>query len=118
MRIRGGHTIEVYRTTERDRYGDKLNEALVGTIDNVVIQWASAASVGLRFHPSNKFQETSDLSAVIFAPRDAPLKLEVKDRVKFNGNVFQVVGDRAWDENHPVTDHNYGYYMMQVEMVE
>lgn len=116
MRIIGGETIEVYRSASVDRHGDAVH-AFVGTIDRVVFQWASAASVGLRFHPSNDFQESSKLSAVLFAPRDADLLLEARDRVKFGGETYQVVGDRAWDELHPATGHNYGYYMVQVETV-
>jgi len=118
MRIRGGHTIEVYRnTTGKDRHGDPVADQpeLIGTIDNVVFQWASAASVGLRFHSSKGFQETSDLSAVVFAPRDAEILLQARDRIKFNGETYQVVGNRAWDENHPVTGRDYGFYMMQID---
>lgn len=116
MLITGGQTIEVFRqSTVRDRYGD-VERTSVGTIDHVVFQWASAASVGLRFHPSDAFRETSDLSAVMFIPKSSPLKIEPRDRVKMGDNYFQVVGDRAWDENHPATGYDYGYYMIQVEM--
>lgn len=116
MRIRGGHTIEVYRAVERDRHGDKSDE-LVGTIDHVVFQWASAASVGLRFKAADEFQESSSLSAVVFAPRTAGILLQARDRIKLNGEWYQVIGDRAWNEEHPATGHDFGYYMMQVEMV-
>ncbi len=117
MRIVGGDTIEVFRTPGRDRYGDKVSEASVGTIEHCVFQWASAASVGLRFHKTDNFQETSTLSAVIFCPRDAAVKLQARDRFKFLGNTFQCVGDRAWDELNPATGHDFGYYMMQCEVV-
>ena len=113
MIIRGGHTMEVYRTT-RDRFGDG-EQILVGTIENVVFQWASAASVGLRFHKNKDLQESSSLSAVVFAPRDAAIKLQGGDRIKFNDSVYQVVGDRAWDEDNPITGHAFTHYMMQVE---
>lgn len=114
MKIKGGHTVEVYRFT-RDRFGDETT-TLVGTIEHVVFQWASAASVGLRFHPTDSFQETSNLSAVVFAPRHAPITLQARDRIKLRGETYQVVGDRAWDEDHPVTGRDFDYYMMQVEM--
>lgn len=116
MRIRGGHTIEVYRFTGKDRHGEGVQSS-VGTIENVFMQWASAASVGLRFQATTKFQETSQLNAVAFCPRHASLKLQAKDRFKLNGETYQVIGDRAWDENHPVTEHDFGYYMVQLEMV-
>ena len=115
MRIRGGHTVEVYRATNQDAYGDRDWE-LIGSIDHVVFQWASAASVGLRFHPDDRFQETTGLSAVMFVPRGSTPAIEPRDRLKFNGETYQVVGDRAWDENHPVTNYNFGHYMVQVEV--
>lgn len=117
MRITGGDTISVYRF-ERDRFGDKENETHVGDIEHCVFQWASAASVGLRFHPIDTFQESSDISAVIFVPRDAPFKIEDRDRIKLHGHTFQVVGDLAWDEDHPATGYNFGNCMIQVEMTQ
>lgn len=116
MRISGGQTIDVYRHT-KDRYGDKQSEVFVGSIDHCVLQWASSASVGLRFHPSNDFEEAFRLSAVIFCPRDAAVVLESRDRFKYDGRTYQVAGERAWDQEHPVTGYNYGYYMIQVEVV-
>lgn len=116
MKIRGGQSIDVYRHT-KDRFGDKVSETFVGTLDNCVLQWASSASVGLRFHPSNDFEESFRLSAVIFCPRKAPFKLEPRDRFKLNGKTYQVAGERAWDQDHPATGFNYGYYMSQVELV-
>lgn len=115
MRIIGGDTISVYRF-ERDRFGDKENERLVGDIDHCVFQWASATSVGLRFHTVDTYQETSDVSAVIFIPRDTPVLIENRDRIKLHGHTFQVVGDRAWDQDNPATGHNFRYFMIQVEM--
>ena len=118
MLIKGGQTVEVWRNpTARDRFGDTVRE-LLGTVDHVVFQWASAASVGLRFHPSDKFRESSDLSAVMFFPKSNPLKVQARDRLKMGGNWFQVVGDRAWDETHPVTGYDFGFYMVQVETVD
>ena len=116
MMLRGGHTIEVFRTTGKDRHGEGV-QASVGTIENVFMQWASASTVGLRFQATDKFQETSQLNAVTFAPRHADLKLQARDRFKLNNDTYQVIGDRAWDEEHPITGHDFGYYMVQVEMV-
>lgn len=109
MRIRGGHTIEVYRSASKDRHGDAV-DSLVGTIENVVVQWVSA-------NPVDRLQETDSMSTVVFAPRDAAVKLKARDRFKLNGETYQVVGDRSWDETHPVTGYNFGYYMMQVQVM-
>lgn len=114
--LRGGHTIEVFRITGKDRHGEGVH-TLVGTIENVFIQWASAASVGLRFQATDRFQETSSLNAVAFCPRHVAVKLQARDRFKYDGDYFQVIGDRAWDEDHPVTGYDFGYYMVQLEMV-
>ncbi|BCO56083.1 hypothetical protein MINTM005_13270 [Mycobacterium intracellulare] len=115
--IRGGHTIEVWRRPRAaDRFGDK-EEVKVGTIDHVVVQWASASSAALRFHPSDKFEETASLSAVLFCPSNAAIRLQARDRIVMGGRKFQVVGERAWDEPHPMTGTDFGYYMMQVETV-
>lgn len=116
MDIPFGQRIEVLRTPVRDRHGDG-GMVSVGFIDHVVFQWASAASVGLRFRPSGGFQETSDLAAVFFLPRDSEVKVQAKDRIRFQGNLYQVIGDRAWDEAMPATGHNFKHYMVQVEMV-
>lgn len=116
MMITGGQTVQVFRRPVRDRHGDGELE-LVGSIEHAVFQWASAASVGLRFRPSGGFQETSDLAAVFFLPRDSEVQVQEKDRIKMQGNLYQVIGDRAWDEAHPATGHNFGHYMVQVEMV-
>lgn len=117
MRIIGGDTISVYRF-DRDRFGDKVNETHVGDISHCVFQWANASSVGLRFHPNDNYQETAEVSAVIFIPRDATVKVQPRDRIKLNGHTYQVVGDRAWDELHPATGYNFGYCMIQVEMAQ
>jgi|SRR6478609_7095276 len=118
MLITGGQTVEIFRqATTRDRHGD-VERVSAGTVDHVVFQWASAASVGLRFHPSKEFREVSDLSAVMFFPKSNPLRVQSRDRIKMGSNYFQVVGDRAWDEVHPATGYDYGYYMVQVEMTD
>jgi hypothetical protein len=116
VRIVGGDTIEVLRSDGADRFGDQTFTS-VGTIDHVIIQWASASSAALRFQTPNAFQETSKISAVIFVPRYAAIQLEARDRIKLKNRLFQVVGDQEWNENHPITGTSYSHYMMQVEMV-
>ena len=117
MRITGGITVEVHRgDAPRDRFGDTERD-LVGTIENCVFQWASAAGVQVRFANSNDFRETAELRAVLFAPNDDPIQIQGKDRLKFNGQWYQVTGSRSWDEAHPMTGYDYGYYQVQVETV-
>jgi hypothetical protein len=114
--LRGGHTVEVFRITGKDRHGEGVHTP-AGTIEHVFIQWASASTVGLRFQATNQFQETSQLNCVAYAPRHADVRLQARDRFKFNGEMYQVIGDRAWDEDHAITGRDFGYYMVQLEMV-
>ena len=109
MKIVGGYTIEVYRPTEQDRFGDSV-DSLVGTIGNVVMQWTTP-------DPIDRFQENASMSAMVFAPRSADIKLMERDRFKLDGKTYQVIGSRLWDEDSAATGRNYGYYMMQVETV-
>lgn len=107
-----GQTAEVYRST-RDKFGDKA-ETLVGSIDNVVLQWGTYG--GLDFQPSNDFQETASLTTVAFVPKTT-LRVESRDRIKIAGQTYQVIGERAWDYVHPMTGYDFGYYMVQVQAV-
>ena len=120
MNIRGGHTIEVFRNaTVKDRHGDPADgqPERIGTIDHCVLQWATAQGEWLKAHPAGTFQETSSLLPVIFAPRDAAIQLRERDRVKLNGDTYRIIGDRVWDEDHPMTGSNFGYYMIQAQKV-
>lgn len=114
--LRGGHTIEVLRITGKDRHGEGVHTP-VGTIENVFIQWASAAAAGLRSQSADMFQETASFNTVVFVPRHADVKLQARDRLLFNGDYYQVIGVPAWDEDHPATGYDFGYYMVNVEMV-
>jgi len=109
MRLRGGHTIEVYRASVRDRYGDSEHQ-LVGTIDHVLVQWTSATAM-------DSGEEVEFMSTVVYCPRDSAIRLQEKDRFKLMGEWWAVIGDRVWDENHPVTGHNFGYYIMQAKVM-
>jgi hypothetical protein len=117
VKITGGDTVSVYRF-DRDRFGDKVNDTHVGDIQHCVLQWTTASKAGLRFHPNDTFQETSSTSLIIYAPRDAAVKIEGRDRVKVNGRTYQVIGNRAWDIDNPATGYNFGYYMVQVEVTQ
>jgi hypothetical protein len=109
MRIRGGHTIEVYRPDGKNRHGDGENE-LVGSIDHVVVRWTSADLM-------DRAQEVEFMSTVIFCPKDAAIRLQAKDRFKLNGEWWAVIGDPVWEENHPMTGYNFGYYAMQAQVM-
>jgi len=109
MRLRGGHTIEVYRTSGRDRFGDSELQS-VGFIEHVLVQWTGAQSM-------SSGEEVEFMSTVIYCPRDAAVKLREKDRFKLMGEWWAVIGDPIWDENHPITGHNFGYYVMQAEVM-
>lgn len=109
MRIIGGHTIEVYRPGNKDRHGDGDRE-FVGTIDHVVVRWTSPDLM-------DQAEETNFMSTTIFCPSDAAIRLEARDRFKLNGEWWAVVGNRSWDETHPMTGTNFGYYAMQAQVM-
>ena len=47
MKFKHGSTVEVWRASTTDRYGDRTEE-LVGTIGQVGVQWKTSADVGDR----------------------------------------------------------------------
>lgn len=108
MRIRGGHTIEVFREDpkRKDRHGDKVRKS-IGTIDHVVMVWGSSS-------PMDYAEEFSSTATEVFCPRDAAIRLKSRDRFKHDGSTYVVVGDPSWDENNPTTGYNFGYYTAQV----
>lgn len=108
MRIRHGHTIEVYRTTSQDRHGD-TTRTLIGTIDHVVFQENTNAKV------DNDFGEVFTSGLVVFCPTDAPIRLRGRDRIKCAGVWYAVIGSPVWDDRHPFTGYQFDYYAMQLE---
>ena len=80
---------------------------MVGTIDHVLLDWRNP-------EPSVGFGETASTSLVMFLPRDA-MRVENRDRIKYGGAIYAVVGGRLWDEPHPVTGHNFTHYAVRVE---
>ncbi len=114
--IKGGHTVEVYRHSARDRYGDRLDSELVGTIPNCVVQWGVSTNRGVGLSQVEDFPgEHAGVTAILYAPRNATVRIRARDRLKFLGKTWQVVGDPVWDENHPVSGYNFGYYLVQIE---
>jgi hypothetical protein len=111
----GGQDVQVFRHV-KDRFGDKVTETSVGTIPDCLLQWSTG--MNLNFKASDEFQETSSLTAVLFAPRGADIRLEHRDRIVLDGNRYQVASPRAWDHPHPATGHEFSHYAVQVEMVE
>lgn len=109
MKIRGGHTIEVFRKTTNDRHGDKVLHS-VGTIDNVVIVWGSP-------HSLDSGEEFSSMITDVYCPRGAAIRLTARDRFKFNGDTYAVIGDPSWDELNPATGYDFGYYAAQVSVI-
>ncbi len=107
MRVNGGHTIEVWRST-RDRFGDKASEEKVGEIANVLLDWHTPQASG-------EFQETATQSPVMFIPRDAAVTVQQRDRIKLDGVTYAVVGQPMWRHDHPFTGFRFSHYQVQVE---
>jgi hypothetical protein len=111
MRIRSGYTIDVYRDrgTGRDRHGDRVTR-LIGTIDNVVIQWGSPT-------PLDAGEEFAYMTMDIYCPRSAEIHLQAGDRFVFQDATYAVVGSPTWDEVNPATGYDFGYYVVQVTVI-
>ncbi|CRZ17981.1 hypothetical protein [Mycolicibacterium neworleansense] len=100
----------MYRAA-RDRHGDAESETLVGTIDHCILQPTRTTPT------SSSWAETTELVTIVWAPRDAAIKLDDRDRITVNGNTYRVVGERMHDIEHPATGHSFGYYAVQIEAV-
>ncbi|MBS1696378.1 MAG: hypothetical protein JST91_29685 [Actinobacteria bacterium] len=105
MRIIGGHTASVYRST-RDRMGDKTSETLLATVDHVVYQ------PGVWNPTTGEFEESASQTSTLFFPRGTDVR--AKDRVVMDGRLYRVVGT-AWDEDHPSTGRSFAYFAVAVE---
>ncbi|MCK8644401.1 hypothetical protein [Mycobacterium colombiense] len=116
MNVTGGATVTVYRTT-KDRFGDTTDDTPIGTISGCIFQPSTGLST-LRYEASQDFQETASIQTMLWAPRNADIKLQDKDRITLNGRKFRVVGDRAWDDNHPVTRTAFSHYAVEIQGVQ
>ena len=112
MRVTGGVTVQVYRGTA-DRHGDK-DAMLVASIDGCVHQ--PSTGLNLEYHPGQDFGETSSLTSILWVPNSADVR--PRDRLKFNGGTYQVVGSAAWAGSHPVTGTRFSHKAIQLESVQ
>lgn len=115
MRVTGGITVTVHRA-KRDRHGDKA-DTVIGTICGCVFQPSTGLST-LRYETGSGFEETAAIRTMLWAPRDAKIKLQDRDRVVLNGRKYRVIGDRAWDDDHPVTGTRFSHYAVEIEGVQ
>lgn len=112
MNLTGGDTIEVWRASKRDKFGD-ATMVKIGTIAHVFIQDGTYS--GLNFHRSDDdFAETAVMSTVAFIPKTT-LRVQNRDRLKAGSRTYQVIGDRGGDYRHPMSGADLGYYMVAVE---
>lgn len=100
-------TLTVYRG-ETDRYGNP-NKSEHGTVQGVV-SWGTATSA----EPLSGRGETARTVAELFVSKGTDLR--AKDRVKrANGDEYRVVGGAQWDQNHPVTNRDFGRAVYRLE---
>jgi hypothetical protein len=112
MRVTGGVTVQVYRGTA-DRHGDK-DATLVATVPGCV--WQPSTGLNLDYRPNDNFQETSSLTSILWIPQAADVR--DRDRVKFNGGTFRVVGSPAWAGAHPVTRTKFSHKAVEIESLQ
>lgn len=116
MNVTGGATVTVYRST-KDRFGDTTDDTPIGTITGCIFQ-PSTGLGSLRYQPTDGFQETAAITTVLWAPRNAAIKLQDKDRFSLDGRKYRVIGDRAWDSPHPATGTAFSHYAVEVQGVQ
>lgn len=116
MNVTGGTTVTVYRST-KDRFGDKSTDTPIGTITGCIFQPSTGLS-NLRYESGSGFEETATITTMLWAPRNAAVKLQGKDRITFEGRTFRVVGEKAWDSPHPVTGTAFSHYAVEIEGVQ
>lgn len=100
-------TLTVYRGNP-DRYGNP-DKSENGTVLGVLF-WGTTASSD----PPGGRGENARTVAELFVPRDADLK--ERDRVKRpNGDTYRVVGGAQWNQNHPITNRDFGWMVYRLE---
>jgi hypothetical protein len=113
MHITNGVTVEVYRGGKADRFGD-IDATLVATITGCVHQ--PSTGLNLDYRLGQDFGETSSLTSILWVLNSADVR--PRDRLKFNGGTYQVVGSAAWAGSHPVTGTRFSHKAIQLESVQ
>ncbi|UJL27011.1 hypothetical protein HZU38_18895 [Mycolicibacterium vanbaalenii] len=98
MRIRNGHTAEVYRPS-RDRHGDTTTETHIGDIENCFLDPVSQRA-------DDDYSENTSITTVLWYPAGADI--HQRDRIIIDGNTFRVVSVTL-NHPHPVTGYSFGY---------
>lgn len=112
MKAGGGLTVTVYRSN-KDRFGDATDNTPIATITGCIFQ--PATGLNMAYHPNDGLGETTTLTAILWVPTGSDIR--PKDRLKFNGNTYAVLGI-AWNTPHPVTGTAFSHYAVEVEGVQ
>ncbi|WP_099024459.1 hypothetical protein [Mycolicibacterium palauense] len=100
-------SLTVYRG-DTDRYGNP-NKTVHGTVQGV-LSWGStqpSTPVGGR-------GENASTGAELYVPRGVDVK--ARDRIeRASGDTYRVVGGAQWDQDHPVTNRNFGWVVYRLE---
>ena len=104
-------TLTVYRGAT-DKMGN-VNRPIHGTVQGVVA-WGQGTGTG-RYSDASGFKgEANNFTAQLFVPRGTDLAN--RDRIKRgNGDQYRIIGNAAWDQPHPMTGHDFGWTVFQME---
>lgn len=106
-------SVAVYRGGT-DRYGNP-NKTPHGSVDGV-FAWGTGSSSYRAFPDRTGKREAQRIFADLYVPRGTDLK--ARDRIKrANGDEYAVISPALWDQPHPMTGHNFGWMVFQVEAI-
>lgn len=106
-------SVTVYRG-DTDKYGNPT-KAPHGSVSGV-FAWGTGSSSYRAFPDHAGKRESTRAIADLYVPRGTDLT--ARDRIKrANRDEYVVVGNPLWDQPHPVTGHNFGWMVFQVEAI-
>lgn len=93
---------------DTDKYGNPTKD-VYGTVTGVLSPETQQPST-----PVGGRGENASAGAGLWVVKGTDLK--ARDRIKrANGDAYRVVGGAQWDQNHPVTNRNFGWVVFNLE---
>jgi hypothetical protein len=101
------------RRGKTDAMANRVNTT--HTVDGF-FAWGSGARSSVHFDADYDRRESAAVSTELYVRRGADVR--ARDRIeRFNGEVYSVVGHVLWDQDSPLTGHNFGWAIFNVESV-
>lgn len=79
-----------------------------------VLAWGTGSRSTGRFNSDLGNKESSSMTAQLYVRRGSDVK--ARDRIiRSNGEKYSVVGHSLWDQRNPLTGHDMGWAVFQLE---